>query len=1015
VLLVAGAFAGPAHADDGTGTGVVINEPGEPRDPPDDPPPPDPRDPVEFTWSMPKRFGPDSNGDSLVDYFTPSDFCTSDNPAACARYPQTSPLPIAPTSWHVDLDACNSTYADPADAVITWQVVQGAGVLSGGPGCGDYDLTVPAEGVYKLRLTISSSAGTATITGDVVVQDWLIVSIGDSYGSGEGNPDVPTQHDFLGFTTAGAKWEDRRCHRSADAGSAQAARVIENADPKTSVTFIHVACSGAEAAKGLLEAYKGVGDTWEAKNMAPLDPQLTQARELVGNREVDALYISIGGNDSGFAPVVTGCVALLFCNPAYQGLPSDWVVPDVGLAAVICLPLAIVVPAPFNLIWAGICAVALSVVIAEFSGDNSEHLFHNGLIGDAADGDIRNYRLSKLYDRLSTALTATAPGANGDPYFGLPASQMNRVFISEYVDATQDDDGDYCPKSDLLKPFNDIRVPGLSRAEYEWLDLDVERKLNEVIADNAGYHGWNLVDGIHDRFAKHGICADDTYMRGLLTETFWVQGDMSGTAHPNFDGHRVYRDRIMSKILPTLYPGLPGESTNLDLRSSAAVRDWISYHNPRLPLQAPVANAGGPYTVAEGSTVQATNGSYDDGPLTQVWSTSNAGIATVAPASAATPTITGVDDGQATLTLNVSDDADSDPEGTATANVTVSNVAPTVSAGTASISVNEGSSFTNTVTYTDPGTLDTHTSSVSFGDGTTASPSPAGGNVAVTHTYADDEAGQADDVYTVNVNVTDDDGGAGTTSFPVTVNNVAPTVTAISAPLSPVALGSTVTASSSYSDPGSDDHTVTWSWGDGSTTQQTRGVDADGPISATHAYTATGVYAVSVQVDDHDGGVTTKTFEYVVVFDPSSGFVTGGGTIDSPAGALVSNPALAGPASFAFVSKYQKGATTPTGNTQFRFHAADFTVVSTSYEWLVVSGARAQYKGQATVNGQAGYAFLVTAIDGEKLGKGQLDRLRIKVWAVSDGSIVYDNQPGAADSDAPTTAIKGGQIAIADK
>lgn len=41
----------------------------------------------------------------------------------------------------------------------------------------------------------------------------------------------------------------------------------------------------------------------------------------------------------------------------------------------------------------------------------------------------------------------------------------------------------------------------------------------------------------------------------------------------------------------------------------------------------------------------------------------------------------------------------------------------------------------------------------------------------------------------------------------------------------------------------------------------------------------------------------------------------------------------------------------------FRFH-------SVSYEWLVISGARAQYKGVGTVNGAGAYGFLLTATDG---------------------------------------------------
>jgi hypothetical protein len=205
---------------------------------------------------------------------------------------------------------------------------------------------------------------------------------------------------------------------------------------------------------------------------------------------------------------------------------------------------------------------------------------------------------------------------------------------------------------------------------------------------------------------------------------------------------------------------------------------------------------------------------------------------------------------------------------------------------------------------------------------------------------------------------------------------------------------------------------VTWAWGDGATTTQNKGVDADGPISATHSYAAAGLFPVSVTVDDHDGGVTTQSFQSVVVFDPGAGFVTGGGSINSPIGALLANPAATGPATFAFVAKYVKGSSTPTGNTQFRFQAGNFLLDATAFDWLTVSGARAQYKGTATVNGQTGFGFLITVVDGNLQPGGGPDRLRVKVWRKSDSVIVYDNQRGADDAAALTTAITGGAISI---
>jgi hypothetical protein len=117
-------------------------------------------------------------------------------------------------------------------------------------------------------------------------------------------------------------------------------------------------------------------------------------------------------------------------------------------------------------------------------------------------------------------------------------------------------------------------------------------------------------------------------------------------------------------------------------------------------------------------------------------------------------------------------------------------------------------------------------------------------------------------------------------------------------------------------------------------------------------------------VTDQAGNTTQCIFQFVVIYDPDGGFVTGGGWINSPAGAYPLDAALAGKATFGFVSKYLHGATVPTGNTEFQFKIANLNFKSSVYEWLVVAGARAQYKGSGTINGSGDYGFLLTCIDG---------------------------------------------------
>lgn len=240
----------------------------------------------------------------------------------------------------------------------------------------------------------------------------------------------------------------------------------------------------------------------------------------------------------------------------------------------------------------------------------------------------------------------------------------------------------------------------------------------------------------------------------------------------------------------------------------------------------------------------------------------------------------------------------------------------------------------------------------------------------------------------------------------------------VTGPLNPLALGATATVVANFTDVASQtSHTCTFSWDDATTnTTVTAPTGASGSCSASHVYAQAGVYTVAVSVSNGSGGPANSKFEYVVVYDPNGGFVTGGGWINSPTGAYVATPSLIGKASFGFVSKYKQGATLPTGQTEFQFHVASFNFQSTVYEWLVIAGARAQYKGSGTVNGSGNFGFMLTAIDGQINGGGGVDKFRIKIWDKNNNdTIVYDNQISStdnADLTTPGTLLGGGSIVI---
>jgi hypothetical protein len=243
------------------------------------------------------------------------------------------------------------------------------------------------------------------------------------------------------------------------------------------------------------------------------------------------------------------------------------------------------------------------------------------------------------------------------------------------------------------------------------------------------------------------------------------------------------------------------------------------------------------------------------------------------------------------------------------------------------------------------------------------------------------------------------------------VDNVPPTVGAIAGVVDPVAVGASLAVSAIFTDPGTaDTHTAELAWGDGTASPATVTENSgSGAITASHVYTAAGLYSLVATVADDDGGSGRQDVQPVVVFDPSAGFLTGAGWFDSPPSAHAS---LSGRAVFGFVSRYKQAAAEPFGQIGLRLGGEQLTFVSTSCDWLVIAGAEAQLRCSGRANGVGDHIVFLSVVDGERIGDGGADRLRIKVWDASTGQVLYDTQPGAAMSADPTTGLGGGSIAI---
>jgi len=215
---------------------------------------------------------------------------------------------------------------------------------------------------------------------------------------------------------------------------------------------------------------------------------------------------------------------------------------------------------------------------------------------------------------------------------------------------------------------------------------------------------------------------------------------------------------------------------------------------------------------------------------------------------------------QDTYTVTVTPVSGGD-EGSAT--LDVNNVAPVISSLTvSSATIDEGGTVTLSGTFTDPGTLDTHTVVIAWDDGQSTTIDLAAGerSFSAPHLYADEVAA------VVGVTVTDDDGGEDTESTAVTVNNVAPAIAGLSVDPPVIDENGSTTLSGSFTDPGTvDTHTVEVAWGDGNSDTFTLAVGTRS-FSRTHQYLDDGPtgtpgddYTIAVSVTDDDGGKSTES------------------------------------------------------------------------------------------------------------------------------------------------------------
>jgi hypothetical protein len=225
------------------------------------------------------------------------------------------------------------------------------------------EYSVHSNGRIGGKVTIHMPGGDKEVAFEIPA-DKLIVVLGDSYASGEGNPDAPVSKPrFAGNSDNpleegprqldnSAVWMSERCHRSlwaspmrAGLGMAAATKTSNNEvliQTSGAVTVISTACSGAELRhlidpkdlKDLLPSDREPGyqgrETFVEMQMLHkqfghwselplfrsgeptqwdrLKPQVQEVADLLDTTspsELEAAIISIGGNDIGFGDLIT--------------------------------------------------------------------------------------------------------------------------------------------------------------------------------------------------------------------------------------------------------------------------------------------------------------------------------------------------------------------------------------------------------------------------------------------------------------------------------------------------------------------------------------------------------------------------------------------------------------------------------------------------------------------------------------------------------------------------------------
>lgn len=356
--------------------------------------------------------------------------------------------------------------------------------------------------------------------------DYVIVGMGDSFGSGEGNP---AKRKDYGATWRTTRWwntneapdpeAESDCHRSSKSGFYKAMNRLESKYTYFNFKYKNFACTGA-----LIDHLYRTSQTpeteqnkqWEglvtrnttyAAQLLQVDAWLRERMPTKSRAQLDAMYLSIGGNNAGFADAIKHCIA------------------------------------------------------TRCTRNTNEIIDLNRSIASS---------LGNKYSALRDAINSSSRYANA-----------RSVVISEYPNFIKNENNQWCESDDT--PLNMV-----SSEEWAYLWGQIGSPLLRLINNKANAFGWSVAP-MEDRFKYNVLCDSNEYERAWINNDEFAQdtqgNDMPdwlsgwalsmGMVHPNDAGYEAYADAITEQLENGILKKAtaPGTVTNFRAVRNNSMRD----------------------------------------------------------------------------------------------------------------------------------------------------------------------------------------------------------------------------------------------------------------------------------------------------------------------------------------------------------------------------------------------------------------------------------------------------------